>query len=504
MPKQEQSIPMQNTDTETVLALSYEAMKNLGWTVQFAGDNKISGSTPKTWKSNAQQILVGAENDMLTVSSEMVNGESFDMGGKNKKNVAAFLQAFATVKENSDGIKIDDNKAAIDALRAATIQALETEAETAAAVSEAMNLQGSNLYVTYTLMAINVIVFILMIIDGAGIMGDNSLVHLKWGANYAPLTLTGDWWRLVTSTFIHFGIIHVGMNMYCLYMIGNYLEPMLGKPKYLAAYLCTGVFASLVSLWWHKAPVISAGASGAVFGMFGLFLALLTTSLIPKQVRQSLLQSIGIFIAFNLFYGMKGGVDNSAHIGGLVSGFVIGYLYVYTIKKEKLGQKLVWVIPVLLLLTAGATFGYLQQNKGDDTARKGMEYELEEASYKDGKRFGSVLDDLSAIEEKALRPLTSDSLSETEMKNLLVEGRQLWDDGEKLMQSTTSYNISKNMHTRADKLLEYIQLRKNEYDLRISYSNLDATDEATAEKIVQEINENNKKIEQILEALKAL
>ncbi len=504
MPKYEQSIPLQNTDTETALALSYEAMKNLGWTVQFAGVTKISGSTPKTWKSNAQQILVGAENGELTVSSEMVNGESFDLGGKNKKNFAAFLQAFAAVKANENAIKIDDNKTAIDALRTATIQALETEAETTAAVNEAMNLHSSNLYITYAIIAINVLVFILMLIDGAGIMGDNSLVHIKWGANYAPLTLTGDWWRLITSTFIHFGIIHVGMNMYCLYTVGVYLEPMLGKPKYITAYLCTGVFASLVSLWWHKSPVISAGASGAVFGMFGLFLALLTTNLIPKQVRQSLLKSIGIFIAFNLFYGMKGGVDNSAHVGGLVSGFVIGYLYVYSIKKEKIGQKLVWVIPALLLLTAAATYGYLQQNKGADTARNGVEYELEEVSYKDGKRFGSVLDDLSAIEEKALRPLTKDSLSEAEMKNLLAEGRQLWDDGEKLLQSTANYNISANMHTRADKLLEYIQLRKKEYDLRISYNNLEATDEATAEKIVQEIKENNKKIEQILEVLKAL
>ncbi len=504
MPKQEQSIPLQNTDTETALALSYEAMRNLGWTVQFAGDTKISGSTPKTWKSNAQQILVGAENDMLTVSSEMVSGESFDVGGKNKKNVAAFLQAFAAVKENSDGIKIDDNKAAIDDLRAATIQALETEAETAAAVNEAMNLQGSNLYVTYAIIAINVLVFVLMLIDGAGIMGENSLVHIKWGANYAPLTLTGDWWRLITSTFLHFGIIHVGMNMYCLYTVGVYLEPMLGKPKYIVAYLCTGVFASLVSLWWHKEPVISAGASGAVFGMFGLFLALLTTSLIPKQVRQSLLQSIGIFIAFNLFYGMKGGVDNAAHVGGLVSGFVIGYLYVYCIKKEKVGQKLVWVIPALLLITAGATYGYLQQNKGDDTLRKQVENEVKAASFKDGEKFATVLNDLSTLEDKALRPLTNDSLSEAEMKTLLVEGKQLWDDGEKLIQSTASYSISDDMHKKADKFLVYFQLRKKEYDLRIALGALAVGDEVAAAKIITEIEENNKKVEAITKEIQAL
>ena len=502
MPKQEQSIPLQNIDTETALALSYEAMKNLGWTVEFAGDTKISGSTIKTWKSNAQQILVGAENDTLTVSSEMVNNESFIVGGKNKKNIAAFLQAFTAVKENSNGIKIDDNKAAIDAMRVATIQALEAEAETAAAVNEAMNLQGSNLYVTYSLIAINVLVFILMIIDGAGIMGDNSLVHIKWGANYAPLTLTGDWWRLITSTFIHFGIIHVGMNIYCLYMIGNYLEPMLGKPKYLTAYLCTGVFASLVSLWWHKGATFSAGASGAVFGMFGLFLALLTTSLIPKQVRQSLLQSIGIFIAFNLLYGMKGGIDNSAHIGGLVSGFVIGYLFLYSIKKEKTGQKLVWVLPVLLLITAGVTYCYLQQNKGEDTIRKQAVNEVKDASYKDNDKFRSNLIAFSDIEDKALAPLQNDSVSSSELVLNLQTAMPLWDKAETLMTETDGFNISDQMHKKAGKLKEYIALRKKENLLLADLNReIRGKDEANIRKGLEDIANS---IDEVLKELKEL
>jgi rhomboid protease GluP len=466
MPKQEQSIPLHNTDTETALALSYEAMKNLGWTVQYAGDTKISGSTPKTWKSNAQQILVGAENDTLTISSEMVNGESFDIGGKNKKNVAAFLQAFAAVKANANAIKIDDNKAAIDALRAATIQALETEAQTTAAVNEAMNLHSSKLYVTYAIIAINVLVFVLMLIDGAGIMGDNSLVHIKWGANYAPLTLTGDWWRLITSTFIHFGIIHVGMNMYCLYTVGVYLEPMLGKSKYIVAYLCTGVFASLVSLWWHKEPVISAGASGAVFGMFGLFLALLTTNLIPKQVRQSLLQSIGIFIAFNLFYGMKGGVDNAAHVGGLVSGFVIGYLYVYCIKKEKVGQKLVWIIPALLLITAGATYGYLQQNKGDDTVRKQVVGEVKDASYKDNDKFQKSLKSFDEFHDSARSFFNDTTLTDEQYAIKIDEiAKPAWEKAEAVLIATKEYDISPQSHTKAEKLLEYIIIRRKELEI---------------------------------------
>ena len=217
--------------------------------------------------------------------------------------------------------------------------AVENEKKEAELVNKAMNLSGSNLYFTYGLIAINVLVFVLMAVDGAGILDANGLVHIKWGSNFSPLTLSGDYWRLITCNFIHFGVIHLAMNMYCLFSIGVYLEPMLGKTKYITAYLATGILSAIASLWWHSGTVNSAGASGAIFGMYGLFLALLTTDLIPKSVRSAMLQSIGIFIVYNLVYGMKSGVDNAWHVGGLVSGFVIGYLYVIAIRAEKNEKK---------------------------------------------------------------------------------------------------------------------------------------------------------------------
>ena len=79
----------------------------------------------------------------------------------------------------------------------------EQEVKDAEEIDAAMNLSNSNLYVTYAIIAINVLVFILMAINGAGIMETNGLVHIKWGSNYTPLTLSGDWWRLVSNVFIH-------------------------------------------------------------------------------------------------------------------------------------------------------------------------------------------------------------------------------------------------------------------------------------------------------------
>ncbi len=468
MPKHEQTIALNNTNKETAFAIAYQAMKNLGWMVQFAGPDKLLGSTPKSWKNNPLQILITIAEDNLTVSSEMISGESFDMMGKNKKSTAAFLNAFNDALKSTNENTIENNKQAIETLREATTKTAEREAREAEEVDKAMHLSGGNLYITYGIIAINVLVFILMAVDGAGIFEANGLVHMKWGSNFPPLTLSGDWWRLVTNIFIHFGIIHLLMNMYCLYTVGIYLEPMLGKVKYVAAYLCTGILASIVSLWWHKEAANSAGASGAIFGMYGLFLALLTTNLIPKQVRQPLLQSIAIFVVYNLVYGMKGGVDNSAHVGGLLSGFVIGYLYVFGIKKEKQEQKVQWLVPVIVLLTIGGAYGYLQQNKIGSENRDKILTELKDlTTYKDSEKFNDKYNEFVDLQDKALPVLYDSTLKgDAYGKKLDETVMPLWEKAEALANEMKTMNVNETMLKKAQNVLEYVQLRKQELAIR--------------------------------------
>ena len=124
------------------------------------------------------------------------------------------------------------------------------------------------------------------------------------------------------------------MNMYALLYIGVLLEPILGRSRFISAYLLTGLTASITSLWWHDLT-ISAGASGAIFGMYGVFLAMLTTNVIEEAKRKALLTSIAIFVGYNLIYGLKGGIDNAAHIGGLLGGLVIGYASILSLKKPE-------------------------------------------------------------------------------------------------------------------------------------------------------------------------
>ena len=123
-------------------------------------------------------------------------------------------------------------------------------------------LRGS---VTAWIIALNLVVFVVMVFAGLGVESFSTDDLVKWAADYGPLTLHGEWWRLLTSTFVHGGLMHIISNMVSLFFAGLFLEQVLGKIKYLTAYLICGLVASIVSLMYHPESV-SAGASGAIMG----------------------------------------------------------------------------------------------------------------------------------------------------------------------------------------------------------------------------------------------
>jgi len=180
-------------------------------------------------------------------------------------------------------------------------------------------------FITPIIINLNLLVFIAMVIAGFGLISFKADNLLSWGANYRPITTNGQWWRLVTNTFMHGGLMHILANIYGLLFVGIFLEPLLGKTKYLLVYLATGILASATSICWYPA-VVSIGASGAIFGLYGFFLATLLLKVFPPDFGKAFLLSTLVFVGFNLLMGFTGGVDNAAHIGGLLSGFIIGIL----------------------------------------------------------------------------------------------------------------------------------------------------------------------------------
>ena len=182
--------------------------------------------------------------------------------------------------------------------------------------------------VTPLLVAINVAVFVAMAIGGAGVIEPNSQVSIAWGSDFGPLTMGGQWWRLFTSIFIHFGLLHLGLNMLVLYQNGRLIERMFGSVRFLLLYLFAGLAGSMASLLWN--PMVNgAGASGAIFGLFGGMLAFVLNprnAVPPSVMKQHGFVTLA-FVAYNLVFGVvHGGIDNAAHVGGLLGGFAMGFL----------------------------------------------------------------------------------------------------------------------------------------------------------------------------------
>jgi membrane associated rhomboid family serine protease len=178
---------------------------------------------------------------------------------------------------------------------------------------------------TIVIIALNVVVFLIMVLQGVSLFSPTAESVLKWGADYGPLTLHGQWWRMVVSTFLHFGLIHLLFNVFVLFNIGLFMEDLAGRVEFIVLYLVCGLGGSAASLAWHPSTV-SAGASGAIFGLYGALLGFLVVhrGSIPAESLASLRKGALTFIGYNLLYGLRPGVDMAAHVGGLATGFVLG------------------------------------------------------------------------------------------------------------------------------------------------------------------------------------
>ena len=184
------------------------------------------------------------------------------------------------------------------------------------------------LYVIPVVVALNVLVFAIMVATGVSASNPTVPHLLRWGADYGPLTFGGQPWRLVSNVFVHLGVIHLLANMAALLSSGAVVERLFGPLAFGALYLAAGIAGSFASTVIHP-MVVSAGASGAIFGVYGALgaLVLLQRGSIPGVVLSKLGGVAGSFIVYNILFGAAhAGIDNIAHLGGLVGGAVAGAL----------------------------------------------------------------------------------------------------------------------------------------------------------------------------------
>jgi len=181
--------------------------------------------------------------------------------------------------------------------------------------------------VTGALVATNVFVFAAMLANGAGLWHSPNDVQLAWGAGFGPATKDGEWWRLGTAMFLHFGLVHLAMNMWALWDGGRLVERLYGSGRFTAVFFGSGLTGNLLSLIVQGDRAVSGGASGAIFGVYGAVLVWLWRErrrVHPTDFRW-LFGGAAVFSAATIGFGLLiQGIDNAAHIGGLISGALIG------------------------------------------------------------------------------------------------------------------------------------------------------------------------------------
>src|SRR5690606_14045681 len=336
-PKYIRDFELDNLHKEQFLVLAIEAALKLERNVSFVSETGFIAYTKFSWSSWSEEVTVKVLNGVINLKSQCTGSQLMDWG-KNRDNVEALLGKMDEVKSVMTQEEIESKLAELRQ-RCTTKEddiLSKPPSTTKEKITDFFSIfkPTEGYLISPILININLLVFITMLASGVHILMPESQDLLKWGANFRPMTLGGQWWRLFTACFLHIGILHLLLNMYALLYIGLLLEPYIGKTRFLAAYLISGIAASMTSLWWHDLT-ISAGASGAIFGMYGVFLALLTTNLLDKSVKRVVLTSIAVFVGYNILNGMRAdsGIDNAAHIGGLISGLIIGYVFVPSLKQ---------------------------------------------------------------------------------------------------------------------------------------------------------------------------
>lgn len=187
-------------------------------------------------------------------------------------------------------------------------------------------------WMTYVLIGLCIFVYLGMCyfqyiyLPKEGIPSQNgqNVTLLTFGAEWGPLVHQGQWWRLITAMFVHIGFAHLFLNLLTLYFIGPELEFYLGKIRYLLLYLLCGIGGNVVSLFFDG-NAISAGCSTALFGLFGYYIVQAKRSSSPwmRELGRQYFVFIAMNIIFNLF---DSNVSLSGHLGGLLSGVLLGFL----------------------------------------------------------------------------------------------------------------------------------------------------------------------------------
>lgn len=453
-PQFERTISFEPYTKEQFLVIAVQVAAKLNWDIVDLNSHSLELKTPFSMRSWFELFSIEMREEDVLIRSVCSRYQKMDWG-KNKKNVEDFLRVFETYTKSLNaeklaGIGPDQLENLIRSVEQKRANEVEEIQEYSESIPSSFGLiPKKGYFVTPVIIYLNVAVFVLMALTGVSIMDPTGEDLIKWGANIRIQTLDDQWWRLLTATFLHIGIIHLLLNMYALYYIGVLLEPLLRSTRFALVYLVSGILASVSSLWFHE-HTASAGASGAIFGMFGFFLVLIIGKAVPRAMRMQLLLSVGVFIFYNLVSGLKGGIDNAAHIGGLVTGAVMGLFLITDIKRKSkeefvgIGTKDI-IMTVSLFLLIVLAIRRIPNDMPD---------------------YERNMEQIQAIEEKALQALyvSENASMRTKEKAFVDNGIGNWEKMNELLLSNEKLEIPGHLKAHNELLIDYAFSRRKTYE----------------------------------------
>lgn len=347
-------LTLKTINSQEFMALALNACRQLGWRIAEITEESALLYTNGSAVSYEEEIRVELADTTAVVRSRSVSEYLYDQQ-QNINNILAFRNALNILHSNYLQQKQGTQKK-----NTPTISPFHMQTGWGALFPSRRHI------ISPVLIYLNVLVLLVMALAGISPIDPKARELITWGGNFQPLILEGQYWRLFTYMFLHGGLGHLAGNVFAILYIGLHLEPFLGRRRYLSAYLLTGIVAGVTSMVVHNHSV-GVGASGAIFGLYGVFLSLLVSNVIKGTIRQTLLRSLLFFVVYSLMMGIQGNTDNAAHIGGLLSGMAIGAVYITGLKNGANARqqwKTVTYLTTITLAMAGAVIYHLEIMKG--------------------------------------------------------------------------------------------------------------------------------------------
>lgn len=429
--------------------IAIETIKKLDWKLIEINETELiaeSQNKSETWN---ERILIDLKDEDAYIISWSNGNQIYDRN-RNKKNVASFLDLFYDVKKEKT---IEDENESyfqecITAEKTAVPSYPSEEKKITAFYSFfSIFIPTKDYFISPILININILYFLIMCVSGVNPFLPEINDIIDWGGNYGPLTIENNWWRIISSCFVHIGILHLLMNCFALAYAGLFLESNLKRWGFLIIYILAGIVASLCSLYWNN-NLVSAGASGAIFGMYGILLIFILSGFIDKKINANLLFTLIMFIVINILSSFNEGIDGAAHIGGLSFGIIAGIILVFLTSNQKMALTVVSSFAIIL--------SAVLINICRDT--KVFIYQIDE--YETGMK------DFIEMEKLALESYRNYSDDKEHILYMIKErGVYYWEENVVLLKNLERLSLPESLHDQNKNLLEYCRLRIKSYNL---------------------------------------